>query len=204
MSFKYHSGLPSIGGMLKELHPLLHLSNTCKQAIQDLPMMAFRRPKSLKDYLVHAKLRPLDQNTEGTRGTHKCASSRCDICNYLIVGDRFSSHGTGTSYTRNRSLDCNSRNIVCLISCKVSGFQVVGSTSKFRLRFNNHKNHLRAHSKICAVNKENVYRHFYSHGYHGLQDISMQLIDQVNAKEDLLPKGGQWAILAPHVETGWA
>ena len=74
--------------------------------------MAFRRPKSLRDYLVRAKLRPLDRETEGTRGTHKCASSRCDVCNYLIVGDRFSSHATGTSYTINRSLDCNSRNIV--------------------------------------------------------------------------------------------
>ena len=52
---------------------------------------------------------------------------------------RFFSHGTGTSYTINRSLDCNSRNIVYLISCKVCGFQYVGSTTtKFRLSFNNH------------------------------------------------------------------
>ena len=29
-------------------------------------MMAFRRPKSLRDYLVRAKLRPLDQKTEDT------------------------------------------------------------------------------------------------------------------------------------------
>ena len=70
----YHPGLPNIGGILKELHPLLSLSNRCKQAIHDLPMMAFRRPKSLKDYLVHAKLRPLDQDFLGTRGTHKCGS----------------------------------------------------------------------------------------------------------------------------------
>ena len=58
----YHPGLPNIGGILKELHPLLSLSNRCKQAIHDLPMMAFCRPKSLKDYLVHTKLRPLDQD----------------------------------------------------------------------------------------------------------------------------------------------
>ena len=59
----YHPGLPNIGGILRELHPLLHISNRCKQAIQDLPMMAFRRPKSLRDYLVRAKLRPLDRET---------------------------------------------------------------------------------------------------------------------------------------------
>lgn len=193
----YHPGLPNIGGILRELHPLLHISNRCKQAIQDLPMMAFRRPKSLRDYLLRAKLRSLDREIEVTRGTHKCASSRCDVCNYLVVGDRFSSHATGTSYTINRSLDCNSRNIVYLISCKVCGFQYVGSTTtKFRLRFNNHKSRLRAHSRTSAVNKESddlIYKHFYSHGHHGLQDVSIQLKDKVNAKDDLLAKEGQWA-----------
>ena len=159
--------------------------------------MAFRRPKSLGDYLVRAKLRPLDRGSAGMQGTHNCASNRCDVCNYLIVGDSFSSHVTSTSYTINHSLDCNSRNVVYLISCKVCGFQYVGSTTtKFRLRFNNHKSRLRAHSKMSAANKENddlVYRHFYGPGHHGLQDVSIQLIDKVNAREDLLAKEGQWA-----------
>ena len=52
----YHPGLPNIGGILRELHPFLHYSERCKQAIKDVPMMAFRCPKSLQDYLVHAKL----------------------------------------------------------------------------------------------------------------------------------------------------
>ena len=34
---------------------------------------------------------------------------------------------------------------------------------------------------------------FYSHGHHGLQDVRIQLIDKVNAKDDLLAKVGQWA-----------
>ena len=114
-----------------------------------------------------------------------------------IVGDRFSNHATGTSYTINRSLDYNSRNIVYLISCKVCGFRYVGSTAtKFRLRFNNHKNRLRAHSRMSTVNKESddlIYKHFYSHGHHGFQDVSIQLMDKVNAKDDLLAKEEQCA-----------
>ena len=105
------------------------------------------RMKSLQDYLIRSKLRPLDQNPTGNRGTQKCTSNRCDVCNYLAVGDSFSSHVTGTSYTVNHRLDCNSRNVVYVISCKVCGLQYVGSTTtKFRLRFNNHKSRLRAHS----------------------------------------------------------
>ena len=49
---------------------------------------------------------------------------------------------------------------------------------------------------MSAVNKESgdlIYKHFYSHGNHGLQDVSIQLIDKVNAKDDLLAKEGQRA-----------
>ena len=57
-----------------------------------------------------------------------------NVCNYLAVGDSFSSHVTGTSYTINHRLDCDSRNVVSLINCKVCGLQYVGSTTtKFRI-----------------------------------------------------------------------
>ena len=88
-----------MGSILRELHPFLHYSERHKQAINDVPTMAFRLQKSLQAYLVCAKLGPLDQNPSGNRGTHKCTSKRCDVCNYLAVGDNFSSHVTGTSYT---------------------------------------------------------------------------------------------------------
>ena len=150
----YHPGLPNIGGILRELHPFLHYSERCKQAIKDVPMMAFPRPKSLQVYLVRSKLRSLVQNPGGNRGTDKCTTNRCDVSNYLAVGDSFSSHVRGTSYTVNHRLHCNSRNVVYLINCKVCGLQYVDSTTtKFRLRLNNHKSRLRAHSKMSAANK---------------------------------------------------
>ena len=89
------------------------------------------------------------------------------MCDYLIEGDSFSSKVTGTSYSINHRLDCNFRNVVYLVSCKVCGLQYVGSTTtKFRLRFNNHKSRLRAHSKMSDANKvgiDIIYWHFYSH-----------------------------------------
>ena len=48
---------------------------------------------------------------------------------------------------------------------------------------------------MSAVDKESddlIYKHFYSRGHHELQDVNMQLIDKVNAKDDLLAKEGQW------------
>ena len=39
------------------------MSERCKQAVTDVPMMPFCRPKNLQDYLVRTRLPSLDQIT---------------------------------------------------------------------------------------------------------------------------------------------
>ena len=85
------------------------------------------------------------------------------------------------------------------------GIQYVGSTStKFRLRFNNNKSHIRTHARLSVNEKlrdDLIYQHFNSPGHNGLDDISVQLIDTVANERDLLDKG-RWAYrlkcLKPH------
>ena len=127
-----------------------------------------------------------------------CGNRRCQVCKYLEPGERFTSYRTGKSYTINYELDCNSSNVVYLLSCKVCHAQYVGSTTtKFRLRFNNHKARFRAHSRLSfeGRNKDDLlYRHFFGPGHHGLEDVSIQLIDRVSGEESALrDKEGQWA-----------
>ena len=114
---------------------------------------------------------------------------RCQ-CVYLL-----SSHTTKRSYNINYQLDCNSNNVV-YFTCKVCGLQCVGSTStKFRLRFNNRKSTLRAHSRKSNIHKESddfVYKHFHGPGHHGLRDVSVQIIDKVHNNEKLFIKEGEW------------
>lgn len=203
----YHPGLPNIGKILRDLHPVLHASERCKKAIKEQPMVAFRRPKSLKDYLVHAKVK--QEITIRDSGNKQCASKNCRICRkdkLLKMGDTFESTNTGKSYTINYSLNCNSSNVVYLLSCKTCGKQYVGSTStKFRLRFNNHRSRLNAHGRMTPeerLDDDILYRHFFSEGHRGLEDISIQLIDRVDRTENLMDKEGQWAYklktLRPH------
>ena len=47
--------------------------------------MAFRRLKSFKDYLIRAKLRPLDREIEGTRGTYKFNVLVADVMFVIIL-----------------------------------------------------------------------------------------------------------------------
>ena len=100
-------------------------------------------------------------------------------------------------YSINYNLNCNSSNVVDLMTCKKCGLQYVGSTiTKFRLRFNNHKSRIRKHEMLGQAEKladDLLYRHFCSRGHSGLSDVKIQLIDQVNGEEPLREKEGQWA-----------
>ena len=62
---------------------------------------------------------------------------------------------------------------------------------------NNHKARFRAHSRLSfeGRNKDDLlYRHFFGPGHHGLEDVSIQLIDRVSGEESALrDKEGQWA-----------
>ena len=92
-------GLPNIGGILRDLHPMLQLSEKCGKAIREIPMLAFRKPKSLKDYLVRAKVQKQRIKAEGSRS---CGSSVCQTCkdeSFLKFGNKFTSNVTGKRTT---------------------------------------------------------------------------------------------------------
>ena len=90
MVITYHPGLSSVCAILRELQPLLQFSDKRRKAVADIPMVAFRRPKSLGDYLVHAKLRPpRSEDITVPKGTVNCSDRRCNVCEYLKIGNKF-------------------------------------------------------------------------------------------------------------------
>ena len=192
----YHPRLPDISKILRELHPILESSERCRNSITSVPFVAFRKPKSLQDYLVRAKV-----DSRGPKGlslgTVKCSSRRCEVCKYIDENSHFKSSQDDRRYSINYSLNCNSNNVVYLITCKKCSLQYVGSTvTKFRLRFNNHKSRIRRHETLRQAEKgvdDLLYRHFWSEGHCGLSDVGIQLIDRVNGEEQLREKEGQWA-----------
>ena len=200
----YHPGLPNTGGVLRNLHPVLQLSRRCKEAIPEVPMVAFKKPKSLAQYLVRARF--TEAPKEKAKGTSKCSSKNCQICDYLYLGDSFCNNRNGKEFKIYYNLDCNSCNVVYLINCKKCQVQYVGSTAtKFRTRFNNHKSRMNVHEGLTRALKEKdelIYRHFNSAGHKGLEDMSVQLIDCVQTEKDLREKEGQWiyklGTLAPY------
>ena len=80
-------------------------------------MLDLRGGKVLKDLLVRAKVQGKKQ-TDGK--SRSCQRKRCEICNFLEARNTFTNKKGSVIYKIREGLhlDCNSENVIYLISCK--------------------------------------------------------------------------------------
>ena len=189
----FHPALPNIAEILHKLDPVLKSSRRCQSAIEQVPMVAFRKPKSLKDILVHSEI----TTPVNDKGCYRCGDRRCRVCDFLVESKDFKSTVTGDNFVINFNVDCNSDHVVYLLSCARCEMQYVGSTiTKFRTRFNNHKSRLNAHKRLTTENKvkdDCIYRHFNQPDHQGLADVRVRLIDKCRNVTVLRDREAQWA-----------
>ena len=86
----YHPGLPKIANILKKHLPILHASGRLRDAVPNPPMVAFRRPKNLRDLLVRAELKNSGPPSTQT-GNYQCQDKRCHTCKIIIEKNIFKS-----------------------------------------------------------------------------------------------------------------
>ena len=126
LSTAYHKGSPDL--QAESTWDLLGgSSTTC--FIQDKTLnVGYRRPKSLKDLLVRAKLPKSQEPTDkaSPRTTNCCTNPSCRYCKSLNTTGTIKSHTTSRSYSTREKADCTSNNLVYCISCKKCGKQYVG------------------------------------------------------------------------------
>ena len=124
----YHPSLPPLRKITKENHHILHTSDRLAEAIPNSPVLAFRRPRNLRDLIVRAEVPPLDSSPPTKFGTFKC-TSKCIVCKTHVKEiDSFNGHSSGTTHTTYGSITCTTSNIIYLISCRVCNIQYVGET----------------------------------------------------------------------------
>ena len=108
------------------------------------PLIAFRRPRNLGDILVRARLPCTNSDLnvtdqESPQGCSKSNRSRCKTCLYLKPAQKVKSHSTDFIYTIRTKSQCDTPNVIYVISCKKCGIQYVGEThTKLCINFANH------------------------------------------------------------------
>ena len=94
--------------------------------------------------------------------------------------DTSESWDTGKQYKMNLSFNCNSRNVVYLLKCKICEKRYVVSTvTKFRSRFNQYKSNKNLSGKgQRGFMQEPLIEHFFSNKHNvSHEDMKVQFID---------------------------
>ena len=80
--------LSKLKNVLSEIHLLLTPYREHGKVFERIPIVGFRRAKSLKDILVRAKVAPLEKKKDSCRS---CGGSRCEICKHVVTTEIFRS-----------------------------------------------------------------------------------------------------------------
>ena len=96
--------------------------------------------------LIAPSIYPKETNTR-TSSITNC--NNCDICkNYMIFDHSFNCTATGKSYFIRGQLNCESINVIYVITCSKFLEQYVGSAVKFKTRFRIHKSDIKTKKEV--------------------------------------------------------
>ena len=138
-------------------------------------MVAYKRPKNIKDYLIKTKLPPPTSNRPKRilPGMFKCNKKSCVICPYVKEGKRFHSNFSSKSVEVTRHHTCEETNCIYLIQCKKCDQQYIGECKSFYIRMKQHLGDGRT-EKTNAIGE-----HFSSPG-HSIADMTFSVIEKLN------------------------
>ena len=139
---------------------------------------------------MRAKVPP-PKTKEGFCGT--CSKPRCEICKPIIKTHQSESSSTRHIYSiRPQNLNCASKNVVYLFTCKTCHKQYTGSTEEFRSRFNNYRCLHRDFLMNKKVKQESFHAHFVEGLHQGENDWEVRFLDQGISVGDVRQRECYW------------
>ena len=132
----YHPELPKVKEIVNKHWPIIESLKRLNKVFPRKPIMAYRRPKFLRDILVQTKLNP-DPSDDGSTGESKpYGNKRCFTCK-LMTPTQIVKSSSGASVKLKRQTNCKSANVIMCTQC---GKQYVGETKRaLNERMNSHR-----------------------------------------------------------------
>ena len=116
---------------------------------------------------------------------------KCDFFkNFLVVSTDFIWFPTKRKYKIKEILECDSRNIIYLISCKCYGKQYVRSATGFKEQFKSHKSDINTGKVSCDVASHIL--NVCCSSASKFEYLQVQLIENVSVQNDDNINKGLW------------
>lgn len=169
----YSSYLPDTHKIVKKNMNILQKSKRMTDVFRSPPIVAYKRSKNFRDILIHGKLKKQKGIIQSSRCSGPCDTPGCKTCMFLPQSEMF--QGKDTTYSIYRGGNCNTKNVVYLISCgKCNQPVYVGETGR------SIKERVKEHIwDIRAFRDKPVSIHFNSSA-HSENDIKFNIIESIN------------------------
>ena len=182
--FRFDRRLPNLSSIfVKHWKTMLEEDSRLKPVFEKPPMVCYSRGRNIREKLCTAKLPPPRRNLRQQEdGFRRCNRSGCRLCPFtgLMQGEIIRSlkvHTTGEDLPIRGRLDCRSKNILYVITCKKDCMQYAGETGNTaEERFARHRNTV---VQLCYQGTDiSVGEHFQSPG-HTVSDIVFTPVEQI-------------------------
>ena len=96
---------------------------------QEPPLVAYRRPKNLRDILVSTKLKSKTTRANSTTGSGgPCSKPKCSWCSRINETSTFTGTQDGKVFDIFHTVNCQSTRVIYRIECKICKLQYVGQS----------------------------------------------------------------------------
>ena len=156
----------------------LQLKERLARILHEPPLIAYRRPKSIQDILVSAKLRsktPGESTT--TVGCGPCNKPKCSWCTHVKKTSTFSGTQEDRIFDIHHVVNCQSTWLIYIIECNICNLKDVGkSKTGFNIRLDNHRNHIKKAFCSCEIT-EHFLLNPRTHNFDN--DVTITIIEQI-------------------------
>ena len=188
---QYDPRLPSIPLMQsKHWRAMVSQDQYLGECFESPPIIAFKKQQNLREHLIRAKLPPplRKQEKRNLMGMSRCGK-QCTACPYIKEGKSIASASKQRTWKINKSLNCESKNIIYMIECKKercrtkNEYRYIGESKRpLKYRLADHRGYV-----LNDKHNQATGAHFSLPG-HSLGDLSVTIVEQVRKTDDLYRK----------------
>ena len=177
----YEPKFPSIRAALRTIEPELEnddlLRKMFPKGLKNMQVSYRRKGKNIKEMLATAKINEPNRRDMSSEGKQTSCGKNCAYCDLMndTTGNTFTSNQTKSTHRLRQIVDCESRWVVYMVTCKRCKMQGVGSTNNLKKRIAIYKSTItnKCQGK-CGID------HHFLQDDHGWTDFQIQIIVKMN------------------------
>ena len=175
----------SLTNSVRENWNILGRSKSTKDIHRSKLITSFKKPKSIKDHLVKARI---DYHPESESNEQKvdeinkntCTKVNCKYCTMITKTGNITSKVTKQTHGTKHNVTCNSSNVIYCIECTKCNMQYVGQTKcKIKDRMREHMYHINK-----KIYNSDVAYHFNTANHCGTPDMKIHIVDIIYEHPD--------------------